>query len=265
MNFDEAFNTDGVVDLFSPNGFRLAWTEYQGFILAKLNALLAGTGDENTSIHGIATKYARDPMSASIFNHASMAFNNEKFFSTFSTFPTPLDAPSVTQLRRLLEQDFGSIDTLRATMLDTAAAMFGPGFVWLVHTEAGFKILTTYLAGSPYPEAGYRRQGIDVNTTGREDYKEYIDGVPTNNAGAFGKYSTAGREAAGMPPGATKVTPVLCVNTWEHVWLYDYGIKGKSKYLAEWWEAVDWARVDSTNVPREAYGFDGKLARRGAR
>jgi Fe-Mn family superoxide dismutase len=56
----------------------------------------------------------------------------------------------------------------------------------------------------------------------------------------------------GAPPGgAAKVTPLLCLNTWEHVWLRDYGIGlagqgGKKAFAEAWWEAVDWESVAYT-------------------
>ena len=69
-------------------------------------------------------------MAASLFNHASMAHNNHFFFNALSTSPSPLERhPSMQQS---LNNTFGSIETLKATFLDTAGAMFGPGFVWLV-------------------------------------------------------------------------------------------------------------------------------------
>lgn len=34
---------DGIPGLMTPDGFRIAWTEYQSLMLEKLNALTAGT------------------------------------------------------------------------------------------------------------------------------------------------------------------------------------------------------------------------------
>lgn len=46
-----------------------------------------------------------------------------------------------------------------------------------------------------------------------------------------------------MAPGAIDIQPILCVNTWEHVWLMDYGIGGKEEYLEHWWDAINWEIV----------------------
>jgi len=164
-----------------------------------------------------------------------MAHNNDFFFQALS--PAPLPLKGFAGLKASLEQTYGSIDTLRQTMLATADAMFGPGFVWLVSTrsDAGarsftWKILTTYLAGTPYAEAGYRQQDKDMNVQ--------------NTVSSFGPASRFGKMESAMPPGAARVEPVLCVNTWEHVYLSDFGVGGKTEYLEKWWDSVNWGTVD---------------------
>lgn len=165
-----------------------------------------------------------------------MAHNNHFFFASFSPAPTSLNKH--ISLKESLEGAFGSIETLRQTMLATADTMFGPGFVWLVlaknpDTTRGeqyqWRILSTYLAGTPYSEAG-RLQNKDMNVQG--------------NAGAFGATSAAGKKDAEVPPGSTRVEPVLCVNTWEHVYMRDFGVEGKQEYLKRWWDAINWGEVD---------------------
>lgn len=236
--YDERFQTDGVPGLFSAGGYKMGWLDYQTMLVEKLNELTAGEIYEDKLPKDIAIEFARDPLNASLFNHASMAHNNHFFYKGLSTLPKKLD--EIPTLKANLEASFGSIETLRTTLIETAAAMFGPGFVWLVWTEdaptsptaaprgtGSFKILNTYLAGTPYGEA-HRRQNLDM---------------ATNDAGTFGAHSAAGRRDAAYGPGSTHVVPVLCVNTWQHVWLYDYGVKGKRRYLSHWWDAIDWEAV----------------------
>nr|POE63263.1 putative 37s ribosomal protein s26b, mitochondrial [Quercus suber] len=258
LGFDKQFAEHGIPGLLSADAFRMAWTQYQGMIIAKLNELTAGEPMENQSPKSLAIQFARDPMAASLFNHASMAYNNHFFFSGLSTLPMQLSDSRISLLQPSLEQTFGSIETLRTTFLETAAAMFGPGFVWLVYCpkapqpslqKGSWRILTTYLAGSPFPEAGYRQQGIDMSTQNANSYQSYLSAQPTNTAGAFGSYSKIGREESRQPPGGTSLIPVLCVNTWEHVYIRDYGVEGKRQYLKDWWDAIDWESVYSITPP----------------
>lgn len=114
--------------------------------------------------------------------------------------------------------------------------MFGPGFVWLVRhkyrssPEAELSILTTYLAGSPLPGAHYRKQEVDHNTM--------------MAAGSFGTTSLLPGKDSKIAYGGADLDILLCVNTWQHVWLMDWGIGGKKQFLEAWWEAVDWNVVE---------------------
>ena len=153
-----------------------------------------------------------------------------------------------TRLANMLIEDFSSIDTLRRDLLATAESMFGPGFVWLVKEtdSANFRILATYIAGSPYPGAHHRRQPVDLATQSPdtigglsgEDYAR--QNRVQNTVGKFGVLSGAAKR----PPGGVSVQPVLCVCTWEHVWMRDWGLGNKRGFLEAWWYAIDWKVVE---------------------
>ena len=101
----------------------------------------------------------------------------------------------------------------------------------------------------------------DMNTSGEQQWRQgphagqqmaaYQTGVPRGEAGS------AGSGAPGpdrIPPGGTNVVPVLCLNTWEHVWLTDYGFGdgktgGKVEYVQRWWRAIDWNTVANLTMP----------------
>jgi Fe-Mn family superoxide dismutase len=157
-------------------------------------------------------------------------------------------------LKDRLSKEFSSIEILKSEMLATAYSMFGPGFVWLVRTNATryqsssprqFKILTTYLAGSPLAGAHNRRQPLDMNVhnVGSAELAGGLKGLseaefrrqtePQNHVG----FATNKNETSF---GGVNVTPVLCVNTWEHAWMFDYSISGKMEYLNRWWDVINW-------------------------
>lgn len=99
LGYDEAFRRNGVPGLLSPEGFELAWMQYQGLLVDKLNQMTAGmysgasalglgvdrkntgTVDENAPALTLLLTYARDAQMASLFNYASMAYNNHFFFN----------------------------------------------------------------------------------------------------------------------------------------------------------------------------------------
>lgn len=181
-----------------------------------------------------------------------MAFNNHFFFRGLNTNPSVQSQPS-SELVLQIKKDFSSIDTLRETFLATAESMFGPGFVWLVQTNdtqfGSLRILPTYLAGSPLSGAHYRRQSHDLNTHNPDSYQQL------NKVGAFG---SAAKQNTGpkKPLGGVDVVPLMCVNTWEHVWLHDYGIRGKRQFLEAWWDSIDWdlVRQNATLSTRREQG-----------
>ncbi|KAJ5032560.1 uncharacterized protein L3040_009161 [Drepanopeziza brunnea f. sp. 'multigermtubi'] len=241
---------DGVPGLLSVHGFDMAWTQYQSLMIDKLNLVAVGeTANQKTET--IAIRYARDPASAPIFNYASMAFNNHFFFESLSSTGI---VPIPEILRLELEKSFGSIETLRKEFIATANAMFGPGFVWLMRSPRGkYSLLCTYLAGSPFPAAHYRQQPVDMNTEDRtvsESIRRLQREGASNQVGAHGPLSQ-GKFA----PGGADLTPVLCINTWEHVYLADYGVGaggvgGKKAYAQSWWYAIDWQVVTNRAGPK---------------
>lgn len=200
----------------------------------------AGKPWENLDTKSLVIELARDPARAYDFNVASMAFNNHFFFRGLNTNPN-VESRMSSDLELQIKKDFSSLDTLRAEFLAIAEAMFGPGFVWLVQandTSPGrLRILPTYLAGSPLSGAHYRRQSED-KTTQNADSQQAV-----NNVGSFGSAALQKPQGPKKPLGGVDIVPLLCINTWEHVWLQDYGVKGKRKYLEAWWNSIDWDLV----------------------
>lgn len=192
-------------------------------------------------------------------------------------------------LRAAIEDNFSSVETLRLEFAAIAAGMFGPGFIWLVKAnnlhQSGrggdnLRLLTTYHAGSPFPGAHYRRQAVDMNNVGAEmaigsadlaakwlsdQGKAASHGAPPPPppppaVGAAGAVAGAAADAAAAaalgqqvdkrPPGGADIIPLLCLSTWEHVWLRDYGVGadgygGKAGFVDAWWKAIDWEAVDA--------------------
>ncbi|KAJ8070429.1 hypothetical protein OCU04_000803 [Sclerotinia nivalis] len=239
--------TNGIREFIGPQAFELSWTAYQKLMVDKLTDATAGIPHlEARQPKEIAIMTARDPDQAATFNYASMAFNNNFFFNCIQ--PDPTSEPDMSErLRLAIEASFSSVDSLKKEFVITASKMFGPGFVWLMKDRFdNLSLLTTYLAGSPFPGAHYRRQTKDMNTETdnlTDFHRQRLAGPPVNTVGAHGALSRDRK-----PPGGIELTPILCVNTWEHVWIPDYGmgvdnVGGKKVYVENWWNVIDWAVV----------------------
>ncbi|TKX25261.1 iron/manganese superoxide dismutase C-terminal domain-containing protein [Elsinoe australis] len=247
--------------LFSTDGFYIAWTDYQRFLVNQLN-YISGDDPEIQSMWpiDIAKRFQRDSAHATLFNYASQAHNNHFFFKGISHVPRPVeDFPS---LKENLERDFGSMKNLRDQMIFTAAGMFGVGYVWLVWVRgpmgAGtgqWRVLATYNAGTPYALHQHtddgalgrgRLQSKDMNNLSTEAaaaLQRPRQGAMT--AGAFGAHSATGKsEAKRKLGGPQEIFPVLCASVWQHVYLRDHGVGGKKAFLDSWWKFVDWEEVD---------------------
>jgi superoxide dismutase, Fe-Mn family len=269
----DTYGEHGIDGFISPEGFDLAWTQYQSMMLEKVNVYtygmlrgapkpnppimcpihfstctyklansspsLQGTSDATSRPQVLVEKYARSTDKAPLFNHASMAANNHFFFKCLS--PTKTE-PSTT-FKADIDDSFSSYDTLRTEMIETADAMFGPGFVWIVkdHEQGKMKLLCTYLAGSPFPRAHVRAQHMDMSTFATGVHNRHSE--PSNTSGSFGNHSKSYWDNA-RAPGNYSADPILGVNTWEHAYLRDYGIGGKRAYLERWWDRIDWAVVE---------------------
>ena len=142
------------------------------------------------------------------------------------------------------------------------------------------RLLTTYHAGSPYPGAHWRRQAVDMNTVGVESAAASLGAedatvadaarawiknqanaaapaTSTNNANTTSSHLANPLAASSItgqvdrrPPGGVDVIPLLCLSTWEHVWLRDYGLGadgygGKAAFVEAWWNAIDWEAVNN--------------------
>ncbi|KAL1986751.1 hypothetical protein VTN96DRAFT_5616 [Rasamsonia emersonii] len=233
LTHDAYFKKNGIPELLSPEGFDFAWTQYQTLLVEKLNLLTQDTVDADAKPGELLIKYARRPEMAALFNYASMAHNNHFFFNCLA----PTSVPIPDEFAKEINESCSSVESLKQDFLAAANAMFGPGFVWLaknLEREGLVQIVCTYSAGSPYPAAHSRRQPVDMNTQNPD--------APLGNqfAGSMGNHSANQKSLA---PGALDIQPILCVNTWEHVWLMDYGIAGKEEYLERWWNRINWEAV----------------------
>ncbi|GME52196.1 Fe superoxide dismutase [Neofusicoccum parvum] len=257
-NHGSKFAEFGVPELLSAKGYKTAWTDYQQLIVDRLNEKVAGTTLEDDETRSVVVQTAREPQFAATFNYASMAFNNHFFFEAIADKEEQIPA----ELAESLTKSFWSLDTFRTDFLATADAMFGPGFVWLVwHSQPGkdnngsWKILSTYLAGSPLSDAHWRQQPVDMNTqsatsAGGLSGADYArQSRIQNTAGAIGRHSAQAAAARNRAPGGADITPVLCVNTWEHVWVPDWGVAGKRGFLETWWSRISWRTVLARTPP----------------
>lgn len=215
---------EGISPVFDAAGFRTAWTEYQGGLLAALNDQVKGTVHEDASVFTTILRTCNRPGQAAVFNYAAQAHNNHFFFSQLTPHEHQSAMPS--ELEDAIAAQFGSVELFREELLDTAEGMFGNGWVWLVlDQEQQLRFFPTYNAGTPYIWG--RRQSQDPN----------VPSAATGNA-------NSGRDLVDFV--ATQryaIMPLFNVCVWQHCYLAKYGVNGKRAYLEDWWKCIDWSKV----------------------
>ena len=107
----------------------------------KLNTLIEDTKYADMTLQDIVTS-AGD----SIFNNAAQVYNHNFYFNGMNSETT---SPS-KELLDLFGRNFASLEAFKKIFLETAAGLFGSGWVWLSIDESGSLVLESFSnAGNP--------------------------------------------------------------------------------------------------------------------
>ena len=124
-----------------------------------LNKLLAGTPLARQSLAQVVTATAGVSDKTAIFNNAAQAWNHTFFWQSMK--PNGGGKPS-GRLLHLIESSFGSLETFKASFVDTAVSQFGSGWVWLVQDGESLKIVKTSNADTPIAHGAHVLLTCDV-------------------------------------------------------------------------------------------------------
>lgn len=142
---DLPFATDALQPHISATTFELHHGKHHAGYVAKLNELTANTPYAKLSIEKlIETTHGRADARA-VFNNAAQHWNHSFYWQSLSA--TQQDVPEPLAIK--IEAAFGDIDAFRARFVDAGMSQFGSGWVWLVDSHEGFKIVTTSNAETP--------------------------------------------------------------------------------------------------------------------
>lgn len=217
---------EGVPGLYTAKGFDTAWTQYQSYILDKLNKVTVDTDNESRIPFHILLNTSTKADEAHVFDYASQAHNNHVFFESLRSPIENKSQPSA-QLEKRINAQFGSMEQFKEEFLATAESLHGNGWVFLVEDEGkNVGVFACYNGGSPYT-AG-RSQLADLNTLVSLDTKRLMSDVEATVAAGMKNYNIV----------------LLALNVWEYAYLEDYGFD-KRAYIERWWDSIDWDVVSS--------------------
>lgn len=222
------YEKEGIKGLYSPEGFKIAWTDYQKYLVDKLTELTIETQNETRPPLHILLDTAKKPDQAHVFNFASQSLNNHLFFESLIEPENNPTQPSPALSRKISEQ-FGSLDELRREMLYAADTFLGHGWVYLLeNADKSLSIQVSHNAGTPYDMS--RAQLFDLNGGAiTDDTMNSLDEIEAINSQGEKNYAV----------------PLLALNIWEHAYVPDYSVSGRADYLEKLWESVNWDVVSS--------------------
>ncbi|ODV73305.1 mitochondrial 37S ribosomal protein mS43 CYBJADRAFT_167892 [Cyberlindnera jadinii NRRL Y-1542] len=261
----EAFKQEGIKGLLSQEAFQQGYVSRCVGLSNKLNRAVAKHSIQPVDLDTLVISNAKSATKKDIFNNASLLRNVSFAMSSLGvargeqvTIPKRLTAadmmktPSVSlefdnhppanaKFEKVISQSFGSLLELKTLLLESANAINGDGFTWLVAVEADS------LTKSKNP--GFMYSSLAVLNT-------YNAGVPENNCrfGQLTNYSLENKEqkltqrvypTVEEAQRKTEVIgqtyhPLLCIDASPKVWLQDYGVFGKKEYLEQVWRCIDW-------------------------
>jgi superoxide dismutase, Fe-Mn family len=136
------FSSDALSPAISPETLQFHHGKHHKAYVDKLNSLIPGTEFENLALEQII-RSAKGP----VFNNAAQVWNHNFLWQSLA----PKSREPDGELRKLLERDFGSLQSFREKFEAAGIGQFGSGWAWLVldPKDGKVKIETTPNAENP--------------------------------------------------------------------------------------------------------------------
>ncbi|KAK9368307.1 Manganese/iron superoxide dismutase [Lipomyces kononenkoae] len=223
---------NGIPPLMSKETFKVAWVDYQQYLATELTKRTQDTRFSSMTPFNIVVATALHADQAALFNFASLTHNNHFFFDSLRGVDAPIETAQPLQaVSDAVEDSFTNIEELKAHMSGIAEAICGNGYVWLLQSpKKKLYVTATYNAGTPYGVE--HAQDFDFNSPFSRSRLSSV---------AERQRQLLDRDDAieGRP------MPLLCINVWQHMYLNDYGFSGKAQYFENWWNSIDWLKVEA--------------------
>ncbi|KAI5967811.1 uncharacterized protein KGF55_000082 [Candida pseudojiufengensis] len=232
----EIWSKEGIKGLLSPEGYNLAWTDYQTYLLTKLTLLTNGTANETKTPYEILLNTAKQTTQQHTFHYASMSHMNHFFFQQLIDKPTEDSTtktkPSRFLMEKLMNIDILDLNQLRNKILTMAENSNGQGWIYLIEDKnKNLSFLQSFNDGIPFYFG--KRQQFDLN-----------GGIDELTFNGLNKLEKRAQKKAGQQlkdnDDDEKYLPILAINYWDYMYIKDYGITGKSEYLNNLWDNLNW-------------------------
>lgn len=140
-DFPLPFRETDLVPYMSVETVRLHHDKHLGTYIANLNKLIADTKYADMDLHEIIINSVNDRDAQKIFNNAAQIFNHEFFFNCLGR--------GNNVIPDMISYAFGGVSEFKEKFKSVANDVFGSGWVWVVHNENRFEIISTKNADTP--------------------------------------------------------------------------------------------------------------------
>lgn len=225
----DKFLSNGIEGLYSSEGFKTSWLDYQKYLTMNLTLLTNGTENELKSPYQILLNTAKQTTEQHTFHFASQAHNNHFFFEQLSDLSeAKATQPSRYLLGRLSDKGFNSIEDFKQKFLSIAELSIGQGWIFLVErADKSFEILKCNNDGTPYYYG--KNQSFDLNSGVGEKVYDNLNEL----------------KQRGQANERDFTLPILGISLWDTAYIKDYGVNGKKEYLEKVWNNINWNVVNS--------------------
>ncbi|CAH1758578.1 14114_t:CDS:2 [Entrophospora sp. SA101] len=232
--------TEGIDPLFDVDNFAEI-CNYRAMLIEKLNSLVSDTEFQNDNTYRIIMRTAQIPSHALLFNYASQSWNLDFFLQSLKSNDNENKKNYDNNINKILNMkiadEFRSFDLFKEHFTNMALAIFGSGWTWLVKTEYDtLCVVNTYNAEDPNNHPSRFNKKSD-----KDDINQKQDTLTPSNQPLPPPLIKLSMEL----PHNSRLTPLLCLNVWEHAYVKQYGILNKSLYIENFWKCINWEVINN--------------------
>jgi Fe-Mn family superoxide dismutase len=147
---DLPFDKEALGEFMSAETLEFHHGKHHKAYVDKVNAALGGKGLEGASLSDVIRASAKQG-DKGLFNNAGQIWNHNFFWQCLS--PPDAQRP-VGRLAALIEDEFGSTDTMLKALTDEAVGHFASGWAWLVLDGGKLRITSLHDGDSPVTHDG---------------------------------------------------------------------------------------------------------------
>ena len=152
------YEQNSLEPIISSNTINFHYGKHHNAYVTNLNNLIANSDLNDCSLEEIIKKTVNDVSKIGIFNNAAQVWNHTFYWNSL----TPGGCEIPKELKKRIENDFGSFNNFKKEFLNDCITNFGSGWVWLVEDTNKLKIVKTTNANTPLTSSYNPLLTVDV-------------------------------------------------------------------------------------------------------